>query len=472
MLAQSILIGEVNPKRHWKRTNAVIEFIQQTLDPIISDCGEQELSGLMKGLAGCFVEPGSSGAPTRGRLDVLPTGKNFFSIDVRAVPTPSAWKLGWKSATLLIERHFQENGEYPKRLAISAWGTANMRTGGDDIAQALALMGVQPVWDKQANRITGFEVMPLTVLGRPRVDVIFRISGFFRDAFPAQVDLLDSAVRAVAAQDESEYDNPLAAQTKKDSALLVAGGSDADDALRRASFRIFGSKPGAYGAGLQTLIDERCWESDEDLMRAYVAWGSYAYGDGAEGKAEKSLFEARLKGVEVVVHNQDNREHDLLDSDDYYQFEGGITAAVRELSGQQPTIYHNDHSRPEFPKIRTLEEEIGRVVRARAANPKWIEGVMRHGYKGAFEMAATVDYLFSFAVTAQVVDHHHFDQLFDAYILNERVCSFIEEYNTPALREIVERFAEAIERGVWHPRSNRVGDILAQLKSKNSGELV
>ncbi len=472
MLAKDILIGDVNPKRYWSKTNAVVKFIQQTLDPIVSNCGEKELSGLIRGLAGCFVEPGSSGAPTRGRLDVLPTGKNFFSVDVRAIPTPSAWKLGWKSASLLIERHFQENGEYPRRMAISAWGTANMRTGGDDIAQALALIGVQPVWDKQANRITGFEVMPLTVLGRPRVDITFRISGFFRDAFPAQVDLLDSAIRAVATQDESEYDNPLAAQTKKDSALLIAAGSGVDDALRRASFRIFGSKPGAYGAGLQTLIDERCWESDEDLKRVYVAWGSYVYGNGAEGTAEEDLFEARLKGVEVVVHNQDNREHDILDSDDYYQFEGGITAAVRELSGQQPTIYHNDHSRPDIPKIRTLEEEIGRVVRARAANPKWIEGVMRHGYKGAFEMAATVDYLFSFAVTSQVVGHHHFDQLFDAYILNQDVRRFIEEHNTPALLEIVERFEEAIERGVWHPRSNRVGELIAQLKRNDSGERI
>jgi cobaltochelatase CobN len=217
---------------------------------------------------------------------------------------------------------------------------------------------------------------------------------------------------------------------------------------------------------LQTLIDERCWDTDKDLARAYVAWGGYAYGDGAEGAAEKSLFEARLKGVEVVVQNQDNREHDLLDSDDYYQFEGGITAAVRELSGQQPTIYHNDHSRPETPKILTLAEEIGRVVRARAANPKWISGVMRHGYKGAFEIAATVDYLFAFAATTKVVEDHHFDQLFAAYIEDERVRGFIEEYNAHALQEIAARFDEAIERGLWHPRSNSVNGLLAQLRDK------
>ena len=465
-LAQKMVKGEVLPKPEWHKSTAVINFIQDDLRPTISECGAEELGGLMQGLAGAFVPPGASGAPTRGRLDVLPTGKNFYSVDVRAIPTPAAWNLGWKSATLLIERHFQEHGEYPKRLALSAWGTANMRTGGDDIAQALALMGVQPVWDKHTNQVTGFEVMPLTVLGRPRVDVVFRISGFFRDAFPAQVDLLDSAVRAVGAQDESEYDNPMAAQTTRDTAVFISSGSSKEEAMRRAGFRIFGSKPGAYGAGLQTLIDERCWETDEDLARAYVAWGGYAYGDGAEGAAEKSLFEARLKGVEVVVQNQDNREHDLLDSDDYYQFEGGITAAVRELSGQQPTIYHNDHSRPETPKIRTLAEEIGRVVRARAANPKWISGVMRHGYKGAFEIAATVDYLFAFAATTKVVEDHHFDQLFAAYIEDERVRGFIEENNAHALQEIAARFDEAIERGLWHPRSNSVNGLLAQLRDK------
>ncbi|MBT4588244.1 MAG: cobaltochelatase subunit CobN, partial [Rhodospirillaceae bacterium] len=472
LLALDLVNGTAVVDPAWTATCIVLEFIQSQLRPIVADCGEQELSGLMQGLNGSFIAPGSSGAPTRGRLDVLPTGRNFYSVDVRAVPTPAAWNLGWKSATLLIERHFQEHGEYPKRIAMSAWGTANMRTGGDDIAQALALMGVQPQWDKQANRVTGFEVMPLTVLGRPRVDVVFRISGFFRDAFPTQVDLLDSAVRAVSEQDEAEYDNPLAAQTQKDRAAFVAAGASAEEASRRAGFRVFGSKPGAYGAGLQTLIDEKCWETDEDLSKAYVAWGGYAYGDGAEGEAENGLFEARLKGVEVVVHNQDNREHDLLDSDDYYQFEGGITAAVRELSGEQPTIYHNDHSRPETPKIRTLSEEIGRVVRARAANPKWIEGVMRHGYKGAFEIAATVDYLFAFAATAKVVEDHHFDQLFEAYLEDERVRDFIAENNAPALQEIAERFDEAIERGFWHPRSNSVVGLLEQLRQSVERKVV
>ncbi len=464
LLAQALVSGETQAEPAWDQTNTVLAYIDQQLRPMVTRCGEQELNGLAAGLAGKFVAPGASGAPTRGRLDTLPTGRNFYSVDCRAIPTPAAWSLGWKSATLLIERYFQDHGEYPRRLAVSAWGTANMRTGGDDVAQALALMGVKPVWDQQSQRVTGFEVIPANVLGRPRVDVMFRISGFFRDAFPAQVDLLDSAARAVAALDEDDATNPMAAQFRSDQAKLTKNGMEAEDAARKAGHRVFGSKPGAYGAGLQALIDENGWDGDEDLAQAYVAWGGYAYGGGVEGAAEHGLFETRLKAVEAVIHNQDNREHDLLDSDDYYQFEGGITAAVRHLSGEQPAVYHNDHSRPESPKVRTLEDEIGRVVRARAANPKWIDGVMRHGYKGAFEIAATVDYLYAFAATARVVQDHHFEQLFDAYLDDDRVRDFIEENNPAALREIAETFERSIERGFWHPRANSAGQLLARLR--------
>jgi cobaltochelatase CobN len=385
---------------------------------------------------------------------VLPTGRNFYSIDSRVVPTPAAWTLGWKSASLLLARHRQEHGAWPRRLALSAWGTANMRTGGDDIAQALALMGVRPTWEVASRRVTGFEIMPLSVLDRPRVDVTLRVSGFFRDAFPAQIDLVDSAARAVAALDEPPAMNPLAARVKADTAALTAQGLDPVEAARRAGFRVFGSKPGAYGAGLQALIDERGWQSEADLARAYLAWGGYAYGDGAGGTPAQDLFETRLEAVEVVVHNQDNREHDLLDSDDYYQFEGGMTAAVRHLSGARPTVYHNDHSRPESPKIRTLEEEVGRVVRARVVNPKWIAGVMRHGYKGAFEMAATVDYLFAFAATTGAVRDHHFDAVFEAYLEDAAVREFLEANNPAALAEMARRLSEAQDRGLWRPRSN------------------
>ena len=458
------LVGGGQPESDWAQTGKVLAVIAENIGPAVEACGDAEIAGALAALDGRFVEPGPSGAPTRGRPEVLPTGRNFYSIDTRTVPTPTAWTLGWKSATLLVERHVQEHGEWPRRMALSAWGTSNMRTGGDDIAQGLALMGVQPQWDRGSGRVTGFDVMPLTVLDRPRVDVTLRLSGFFRDAFPAQIDLFDSAVRAVAAMDEPADMNPLAARVAADAAALVAEGVDEDTALRRAGHRVFGSKPGAYGAGLQALIDERGWDTDADLARAYIAWGGYAYGAGADGAAEHGLFERRLGDIQAVVHNQDNREHDLLDSDDYYQFEGGLTAAVRHLSGAQPAVWHNDHSRPETPKIRSLADEIGRVVRARVVNPKWIAGVMRHGYKGAFEMAATVDYLFAFAATARCVKDHHFDLVFDAYLDDDSVRDFLERNNPDALREMAERLLEAQDRGLWRPRSNAAYHRLTELK--------
>ncbi len=458
------LVGGKAPPDDWPQTRAVLDRITDRIGPAVEACGDAEITSALTALNGDFVQPGPSGAPTRGRPEVLPTGRNFYSVDTRTVPTPTAWTLGWKSATLLIERHVQEHGEWPRRMALSAWGTSNMRTGGDDIAQGLALMGVQPQWDRGSGRLIGFDVMPLDVLDRPRVDVTLRLSGFFRDAFPQQIDLFDSAVRAVAAMIEPADKNPLAARVAEDAAALIADGIDQDTAQRRAGHRVFGSKPGAYGAGIQALIDERGWDTDADLARAYVAWGGYAYGDGADGTAEHRLFERRLGAVQAVVHNQDNREHDLLDSDDYYQFEGGLTAAVRQLSGDQPAVWHNDHSRPATPKIRSLEDEIGRIVRARVVNPKWIAGVMRHGYKGAFEMASTVDYLFAFAATAHCVKDHHFDLVFDAYLDDDDVRGFLEENNPDALHEMAERLLEAQDRGLWRPRSNSAASRLTELK--------
>lgn len=449
------LIEGLTPDPQWKRTIIVVEEIHAVVMPSVQACGAAEISALLCGLSGRFVRPGPSGAPTRGRLDVLPTGRNFYSLDSRSLPTQTAWKLGWKSANLLIERHLQESGDWPKALVLTAWGTANMRTGGDDIAQALALIGARPVWDDNSARVTGFEVLPLSVLGRPRVDVTLRISGFFRDAFPAQIDLLDSAMRAIMALDEPEAENPLAARYRAEKTTLGEA----------AGARIFGAMPGAYGAGLQALIDERLWQDKSDFAEAYLAWGSFAYGSGAEGASARGALEARLKCVDIVVQNQDNREHDILDSDDYYQFEGGAAAAIETLRGQAPTIYHNDHSRPERPVIRTLEEEMNRVVRARAVNPKWINGAKRHGYKGAFEMAATLDYMFAFAATTNAVSNHHFDLVYAAYIEDDDTRDFIEQANPAALAEMAARFEEAIDRGMWQPRSNAAKAILAGLTS-------
>jgi cobaltochelatase CobN len=320
--------------------------------------------------------------------------------------------------------------------------------------------------------VTGFEIMPASVLGRPRVDVTLRVSGFFRDAFPGLIALFDSAVQAVTALDEDPAANPIAAAVAREETALIERGEKPDTARRRARYRVFGSRPGAYGAGLQALIDEGGWRDESDLAKAFRAWSAYAYGAGTEGVAETEAFDARIARVEAVLHNQDNREHDILDSDDYYQFAGGLTAAVTTARGARPAVYLNDHSRPETPKIRTLGEEIGRVVRARAANPKWINAVMNHGYKGAFEMAATVDYLFAFAATTGAVADHHFGLLYDAYLGDEAVRAFIADANPAALADMAARFNEAIERGLWHPTANAVSDELARLAGRAPTETV
>ncbi len=448
LLASALIDGQ--NAGDWPQTRAVLTGIDQHVRPTVRACGPDEEAGLLTALAGRFVAPAPSGAPTRGRLDVLPTGRNFFSVDSRAIPTPTAWKLGWKSANLLLEKHLQDFGDWPRTMLLTAWGTANMRTGGDDIAQALALMGVKPRWDTANRRVIGFEILPLGILDRPRVDVTLRVSGFFRDAFPQQIELIDSAARAVMALNEPPDMNPAAARLKAEG--------------EGAAYRVFGSKPGAYGAGLQAMIDERIWSDKSDLAEAYLEWGSYAYGQKAEGKQLKSQLKTRLSQVDAIVQNQDNREHDILDSDDYYQFEGGAAVAVFTLQGQNRPIYHNDHSRPERPLIRTLDDEIGRVVRSRVVNPKWIDGMKRHGYKGAFEMAATLDYLFAFAATTGAVKHHHFDLVHAAFLEDEDTRTFIREHNAPALREMAERLSEAISRGLWVPKSNSARALLDDLR--------
>jgi cobaltochelatase CobN len=464
-LARRLVAGEVPLDPAWTRTAPVAAWLAARARPAVLACAGAETDALLAGLAGRFVAPGPSGAPTRGRPEVLPTGRNFFSVDTRAVPTPAAWRLGWHAAGLIVTRHFQDTGQWLRRAALSAWGTANMRTGGDDVAQALALMGARPTWEPRTGRVTGFEILPLSLLGRPRVDVTLRVSGFFRDAFANLIDLVDAAARAIAGLDESEADNPLAARVRAEVDELVRGGLGADAARRRAGARVFGSRPGAYGAGLQALIDERLWTTRADFARAYLTWGGFAYGGGREGEAAHGDLERRLGQVEAVLHNQDNREHDLLDSDDYYQFEGGLAAAVATLAGAEPALYHNDTSRPETPRVRTLRDEIGRVVRARVVNPKWIAGVLRHGYKGAAELAATVDYMFAFAATARVVDDRHFDAVFEAYLRDADVLAFLRGANPAALAEMAARLDEAIARGLWRPRANATHRVLAALKA-------
>lgn len=431
------------------QTRAVMHRVETDLRPRLLACGQQELYQLGRGLSGRFVPPGPSGAPSRGRPDVLPTGRNFFSVDTRMIPTPTAWALGEKSASLVVERYMQDHGDYPRSLGLSVWGTATMRTGGDDVAQAFALIGVRPKWAEGSWRVSDFEVLPAKRMDRPRVDVTLRVSGFFRDAFANVMQMFDAAVQKVAELDEPDDVNPIRARIRNEMAELQAKGLDKDAARQRAGFRIFGAKPGAYGAGLQGLIDSGDWQDDADLARAYLNWGGYAYGQQAYGEERRDSFATRLSELEAVVQNQDNREHDLLDSDDYYQFQGGMSAAVRHLSGSQPMILFGDHSNPQAPRIRSLGEEVSRVMRSRVTNPKWIDGVKRHGYKGAFEMAATVDYLFAYDATTGVVRDDQYASLTDAYLNDPATLEFLQQHNPDALLEISERLMEAMQRGLW-----------------------
>lgn len=422
-----------------------------------------EITNLLQGLNGQYVPSGSSGAPTRGLLDVLPTGRNFYSVDVRAIPTQTAYNLGVKSANLIIDRYLQEHGDYPESIGLSVWGTSTMRTGGDDIAQALALMGVKPVWLKANRRVSDFEVIPLILLRRPRVDVMLRISGFFRDAFPDVISLFNAAVEKVALLDEPPEQNPIRKRFLMEKQEWQAKGIDEQKARKRALFRVFGSKPGAYGAGLQAVIDEKNWQSREDLAKVYINWSGYAYGADRIGESAHEVFEKRLSDIQVVMHNQDNREHDILDSDDYYQFQGGMANAVASIKGEQPSIYFGDNARPENPRVKTLKEELLKVYRSRVINPKWIAGVKRHGYKGAFEMAATMDYLFAYDATTDLVDDFMYEGITNEYLFNEDNRQFIEQVNPWALKDMTERMLEAIQRGMWKHPDKQTLERLQQL---------
>jgi cobaltochelatase CobN len=436
----------------WPQTAPVLRRMREVLRPRLDACGPQEMAQLLSGLAGRFVPPGPSGAPSRGRPDVLPTGRNFYSVDTRAVPTPTAYAMGAAAAERLIERHLQDHGEMPGAVGLSVWGTSTMRTGGEDVAQAFALLGVRPKWADGSARVVDIEVLPMAIRNRPRVDVTLRVSGFFRDAFPNVIDLFDTAVRTVAAiseADEPDDVNPIRARVQREAAAALAAGQAADAAQRQATWRVFGPRPGGYGVGVQEVLDSGRWQGGADIAQAYLQAGAFAYGQGGHGLDARQPFERRLAQLDAVLLNQDNREHDLLDAADHAQFQGGMAAAVQHLAGATAAVYHGDFSVPGEPRIRTLREEVARVVRSRAVNPKWLAGVQRHGYKGAFEIAATVDNLFAWDATTGVVGDHQYALVADAYLHDDTTREFLQRHNPLALRRIGERLLEAMQRGLW-----------------------
>ncbi|MBI2321695.1 MAG: cobaltochelatase subunit CobN [Chloroflexi bacterium] len=426
----------------------ILEFVCARLVPALARTGE-EIGNLLHGLAGRYVPAGPSGAPTRGLANVLPTGRNFYSVDPKTIPSPAAWQVGQQLADALLEKYLREEGAYPETVGIVIWGTSAMRTHGDDVAEVLALLGVRPRWQQESRRVVGLEVIPPAELGRPRIDVTARVSGFFRDAFPNLIPLMEEAIELVATLGEPDEQNYVAKHFRQDLAAKRAVGEPADVARRKALYRLFGSKPGTYGAGILPLLDERNWQTDADLARVYAAWGGYVYTRDEYGATATQEFNLRFAQIAVAAKNQDNREHDIFDSDDYMQYHGGMIATVRALTGRSPRSFFGDSADPAQVRVRDLADEARRVFRSRVVNPKWIASIKRHGYKGAFELAATVDYLFGYDATAQVVDDWMYQRVAEAYVLDADMQRFFAEKNPWAMRGIVERLLEAMDRGLW-----------------------
>ncbi len=429
-----------------------------------------EVPNLLAGLRGAHVPAGPSGSPTRGRVDVLPTGRNLYSVDPRALPSDLAYDVGARLAEALVRRHVAEDGAYPETVGIVVWGTAAMRTHGDDAGEILALLGVRPVWHPETLRVTGLEPIGLDELGRPRIDVAVRISGFFRDAFPGLITLLDDAVTLVAGLDEPPERNFVRKHALADRDRLLAElGEDA--AWRRATTRVFGAKPGAYGTGLLPLLETRTWRDDADLAEVYEVWGGHAYGRGLDGVPARAAMREHFARIDVAVKNVDSREHDLLDSSDYYAEHGGMVAYVRHLAGRDPQAMIGDSADPERVHARSLAEESRRVFRARVANPRWIASMIRHGYKGAFELSATVDYLFGYDATTGVVEDWMYETLTAKYVLDEDVAEFMRASNPWALRAISERLLEAADRGLWEAPEAETIEALREAYLRADGEL-
>ncbi|MFM8598149.1 MAG: cobaltochelatase subunit CobN [Mycobacterium sp.] len=441
---------------------AILRFAAEEVVPRLAGTAG-EIDQVLRALQGRYIAAGPSGSPLRGLINVLPTGRNFYSVDPKAMPSRLAWETGVAMADSLLERYRADHGDWPRSVGLSAWGTSAMRTSGDDIAEVLALLGVRPVWDDASRRVVGVKAIALDELGRPRIDVTVRISGFFRDAFPHVLTLLDDAVRLVADLDEPEEHNYVRAHAQAD---LAEHGDQ-----RRATTRIFGSKPGTYGAGLLQLIDSRNWRDDADLAEVYTAWGGFAYGRGLDGRPAAEDMSTQYRRIAVAAKNTDCREHDIADSDDYFQYHGGMIATVRALTGHAPAAYIGDNTRPDAVRTRTLGEETTRVFRARVVNPRWMAAMRRHGYKGAFEMAATVDYLFGYDATAGVMADWMYEQLTESYVLDPQNRKFLSESNPWALHGMSERLLEAVGRGMWQSPQPQTLSGLRQVLLETEGDL-
>ncbi|MDY6854578.1 MAG: cobaltochelatase subunit CobN [Thermodesulfobacteriota bacterium] len=426
----------------------VLGYIVETLVPKISRTTE-EISSSLQAFRGRFVKPGPSGAPTRGQADILPTGRNFYSLDPNKIPSPGAWEVGKRLADALIERYIEETGKYPESIGIIVYGTATMRSKGDDISEIFYLLGVRPVWHKSNGTILGLKVIPANELGRPRLDVVPRISGFFRDSFPLLVERIDEAVHMVATLKESPETNMIRRHVFKDIAIYEAQGIDRDQAFREATFRVFGCPPGTYGAGVAELMESKNWKTQEDLGNSYIRYSGHAYGKGSYGDHKPDTFRTLLSRMDVTVKNEDSREYDMMSCTDYYNYYGGLIVASKTVRGVLPFAMMGDSADPKRVKMRTTFEEAKHVLRSRLTNPKWLEGMMRHGYKGAGDISHMMDVVLGWDATAEVIDDWMYERIAKKYVFDEKIAEWMKEVNPYARQNILDKLLEAISRDMW-----------------------
>ena len=456
----------------------VLEYIASSIVPSV-EATTEELTNTLLAASGYYILPGPSGTPTRGMADILPSGRNFYSVDPRTIPSPAAWKVGVALGDALLERYLKDEGRYPENIGMVAMGVTQMRTKGDCVAEALYLMGARPVWEGGSGRVKGIEVIPLEELGRPRIDVTLRISGSFRDALECVIHLIDDAVKLIASLDEPHEKNYLAKHVAEQIKEKVSQGVDREQAREEACYRIFGSRPGSYGAGVSELIDSKNWNNDQDLGNVYLAWGGYAYGRKQYGVTAMEQFKQRLSSLDIVTKNEDTKEWDMMDADDFYSYHGGMIAAVRAFKGEMPQCYTGDSSDPERVQVRSTAEEAKRVFRCRILNPKWIESMKRHGYKGAGDLSRAVDIAFGWDATAEVLEDWMYEELARKYALDKDMQQWFKEVNPYALQNIAERLLEAIKRGMWQAEEKMkqelqniyldIEGILEESQSKTAG---
>jgi len=452
------------------QVSSVLKYVADTLVPNINMVTD-EIDSSLKAFNGKFIFPGPSGAPSRGQADILPTGKNFYSLDPTKIPSPAAWETGKRLGDALIKRHMDETGKYPESVGIILWGGSTMRSKGDDLAEIFYLMGVKPVWQKGSYKVIDLEIIPAAKLKRPRLDVVPRISGFFRDAFPNLVNKIDQAVKMAATLNEPYEINILKKHVTADMDQYTKDGMNEKEAFREATFRVFGCPPGAYGAGVAELVESKNWKTKEDLGNNYIRYSSHAYGKGSYGKVKENLFRKILLRMDVTVKNEDSREYDMMSCTDFYNYYGGLIAASETVRGKLPFALVGDSSDPNRVKMRTTFEEAKHVFRARLLNPKWLEGLKRHGYKGAGDISKMMDVALGWDATADVVDDWMYEKIAQKYALDPDMQKWMKEVNPYALHNIQDKLLEAISRGLWKKPDKKTEQELREAYLEIEGEI-